>query len=167
MYICNRIFHLNTMNMVASQAIPIGEQMNDVEIAYNKNKQKIVIMTNYRFHNWNYDFASFFEMNPWANTTEMVWAIYDLNQRFYTSIDHANGPYYVAVSDNVWFFKALPNNVQNPICYSTFSLGLDPISLLNFEPNNILFEIIDSRKETKGQVKDIEFINNNLECRND
>jgi hypothetical protein len=97
----------------------------------------------------------------------MVWAIYDLNQRFYTSIDHANGPYYVAVSDNVWFFKALPNNVQNPICYSTFSLGLDPISLLSFESNSILFDVLDSKVPTKGQVKDIEFINNNLECRND
>ena len=158
-----RNIHVSPLNMFMnnSQALPLGEQKRDVEMAYNSDQHKLVLMLGYDVYNTSY----FFEINPWALATSTSDAIYESNHQDYAAIDHANGPYYVAVYKNIWFRKKLPNNnVASSSCYGKFNTEVTLIDNLDgkdFEPTSIQDRFFIN---TLGRVVDIEFITKNSEC---
>lgn len=125
-----RNIDLATMQMTNSQVLSLGEQKQDVEMAYNETKRKIVLMMYYMFSGNQYDMHSFFEINPWTNSSYYPSAMYDITPTHYSSIYHSNDSYFIAASGNKWFRKALPMAVPTNNCFNQDNLSATPISNL-------------------------------------
>lgn len=159
-----RNIDLNTMLMTNSQALNLGNHKNDVELAYNINQDRIILLINHMLVDEMNSASVFFEVDPWATTTQIVNAIYHPTPNPYTSIDNATTNYYTSVSNNTIFWKSLPHPTGDTEC----------MNRIQFEFNNIdntpFFAILKRLEKTiplhnlTGQFIDIVSIQNNIEC---
>lgn len=126
-----RNIDLSSMLMNPSQSLPLEDQKHDVEMAYNKDQQKIVLMMYYLFNGQQNYMHSFIEIDPWTSSSYSPDVMYDLTLTHYNSIYHSNGYYFIAAAGHSWFRKALPMAVPPSDCFNQDNLSATPISSLD------------------------------------
>lgn len=126
-----RNIDLSSMLMNPSQSLPLEDQKHDVEMAYNKDQRKIVLMMYYLFNGQQNYMHSFIEIDPWTSSSYSPDVMYDLTPTHYNSIYHSNGSYFIAAAGHSWFRKALPMAVPPSDCFNQDNLSATPISSLD------------------------------------
>ena len=159
-----RNINLATMLMTNSQVLFLGEQKQDVEMAYNENKRKIVLMMYYLFNGNQYDMHSFFEIDPWTSFSYQSNAMYDITPTHYNSIYHSNGSYFIAASGNKWFRKNLPIAEPPNDCFNQDNLYAYPVSTKVGHEDNIEFIIKECQPFATAQQVPIETVSITTEC---
>lgn len=81
----------------------------------------------YQFNGNPNDMHSFFEIDPWTNSSYNPAAMYDLTLTHYNSIYHSNNSFFIAATNNTWFRKSLPIAVPLSDCFSQNNLSVSPI----------------------------------------
>lgn len=138
-----RNIYLTTMSMTNSQALSLGVQKHDVEMAYDISKRKIILMMYYLFTGNQYDMHTFIEIDPWTNSSYNPAAMYDLTLTRYNSIYHSNDSYFIAAAGYSWFRKALPMAVPPNDCFNQDHLYVNPIP----DTNQVLNPIVSEDKK--------------------
>ncbi len=169
-----RNIDLSTMSMVHSQAVTILDQKQDVELAYNTQQKKIILMMYNQLYGYSTAYHSFIIVDQWPVYIDVIPnyptpAIYDIVPTHYSSHYHSNGPYFIAASGNTWFRVILPfcSDFGQPFCYNTFFLiSFQRENLVYREDNIDQYEHEDTKQAVKQHIA-IETVYNNPGCRMD
>ncbi len=159
-----RNIDLLSLLMNPSQTLSISDQKHDVEMAYNKDQRKIVLMMYYLFNGQQNYMHSFIEIDPWTYSSYSPGVMYDLTPTHYNSIYHSNGSYFIAATNSTWFRKALPMAGALSNCFKQDILYASPISDIDKETIGIIYRKEEGLHGLDTPLLTIEIMNISIEC---